>query len=244
MTPLPEDVLAATRAHAEAAYPRECCGVVIVRNGKAIYRPCANQAAHPELEFVIAPADFAAAEDEGEIIRIVHSHPNLAPEPSAGDLVACELGGVPWLIVNWPTGRMVEFEPSGYQAPLVGRPFHHGVLDCYSLIRDHFRRELEIDLPDFPRRPQWWLGGDDLYADNFASAGFVEVALAPLQPHDVLLMQVGSPVINHGAVYLGDDVILQHCAGRLSSRDVYGGGWRRATRKVARHRSLLGASSC
>ena len=244
MTPLADEVLAAIRAHAAETYPHECCGLVVVRQGRAVYHPCANVSAHPVQEFVIAPEDYASAEDECEIVRIVHSHVHLPPEPSAGDLVACEASGLPWLIVSWPTGRMHEFEPSGYEAPLVGRPFHHGVLDCYSLIRDHFRRELEIDLPDFPRRPQWWLGGDNLYADNFAAAGFIEVEPAPLHRHDVLLMQVGSPVINHGAVYLGDDVILQHCAGRLSSRDVYGGGWRRATRKVVRHRSLLGASSC
>ena len=52
-------------------------------------------------------------------------------------------------------------------------------------------------------------------------------------------MQVGSPVINHAAIYIGDGMIIQHCAGRLSSRDVYGGGWRRATRKALRHKSLI-----
>jgi proteasome lid subunit RPN8/RPN11 len=239
MTPMPESILAAIRAHAQAQAPRECCGVVIVRQGKLRYLPCANLAASPEEHFVLSPADFARAEDQGEIVRIVHSHPYTAPEPSQADRVGCEASGLPWLIVNWPIGTVHEFAPSGYVAPLIGRSFHHGVLDCYSLIRDYYRQTLHIDLPDFHRDVQWWLRGGDLYREGFPQAGFVEVPFDTLAEHDVLLMQIGSPVINHAAVHLGDNLIVQHCAGRLSSRDVFGGAWRRATRKVIRHKDLL-----
>ena len=121
----------------------------------------------------------------------------------------------------------------------MGRSFHHGVLDCYSLARDYYRREVGIEIPDMAREASWWLKGQNLYVENFAAFGFVEIEPKDLRRHDALLMQVGSPVINHAAVYIGDNMILQHCAGRLSSRDVYGGGWHRATRKALRHRSLL-----
>ena len=236
---LPGHVLSAIRAHAEEQFPKECCGVVIVRKGKAVYVPCPNVAQTPDAQFVISGEDYAAAEDQGEVIRIVHSHPNMSPQPSEADKVGCEASGVPWLIVNWPTGRIVEFAPSGFEAPLVGRHFHHGVLDCYSLVRDYYRREAGLVLPDFERESQWWLKGQNLYVENFASVGFTEIDPTQLRAHDGLLMQVGSPVINHAAVYIGDGLILQHCAGRLSSRDVYGGGWQRATRIVLRHRTLM-----
>jgi proteasome lid subunit RPN8/RPN11 len=233
------DVLKRIREHAESEYPKECCGLVIICKGRQVYVPCKNQATTEEAHFVICPEDFAQAEDMGEVIRIVHSHPNLAALPSEADKVGCEHSGVPWLIVNWPNGAVFEFSPSGYHAPLVGRHFHHGVLDCYSLIRDYYAQKLALFLPDFERQAQWWLKGENLYLDNFSLAGFVEMDLESLQPHDVLLMQVGSPVINHAAIYIGNGVILQHCAGRLSSRDVYGGGWRRATRKLIRHQHLI-----
>ena len=45
MTPMPESILTAIRAHAQAQAPRECCGVVIVRQGKLRYIACANLAA-------------------------------------------------------------------------------------------------------------------------------------------------------------------------------------------------------
>ncbi len=237
MNRTPENVLAQIREHARDEYPRECCGLVIVERGKPMYVRCRNDSAGNG-HFTLAPEDFAAAEDRGEIIRVVHSHPDIAPEPSEADLVGCEQSGVPWLIVNWPTGAVHEFEPSGYAAPLVGRNFAHGVLDCYSLIRDYYRQVLGIELPDFARQEQWWLKGDNLYVEGFPQAGFVEVDATLPREHDVLLMQIGSPVINHAAVFVGDNQILQHCAGRLSSRDVFGGGWRRAVRKIVRHHSL------
>ena len=239
MTPLTEEILDAIRAHAQRDFPKEACGVVIIRRGKQVYVPCANLAPSPAEHFLISPDDYAKAEDEGEVIRIVHSHPNIAPVPSEADKVGCEGSGLPWLIVNWPTAKIFEFEPSGFEAPLVGRSFHHGVLDCYSLVRDYFAREASIDIPDMARDPNWWLKGQDLYTENFEAFGFAEIDPAHLRRHDALLMQVGSPVINHAAVYIGDGMIMQHCAGRLSSRDVYGGGWRRATRKALRHKSLI-----
>lgn len=236
MTPLPPRIIEAIREHAKAEYPRECCGLVIVERGKPVYVACTNMAETPAAHFALSPLDYAQAENRGEILRIVHSHPDIHPAPSEADKVSCELSGVPWLIVNWPTGQIVEFEPSGYQAPLIGRTFAHAVLDCYSLIRDYYRQELGIELMDFKRREEWWLKGDNLYLQGFGEAGFIEAD--PMREHDVLLMQIGSPVINHAAIYIGNNQILQHCAGRLSSRDVYGGGWRRATIKIVRHRTL------
>ncbi|OYV33701.1 MAG: peptidase P60 [Thiomonas sp. 20-64-5] len=229
-------VIDAIREHAKTEYPRECCGLVVVERGKPVYVPCTNMADTPAAHFAISPAEYDAAEQRGAILKVVHSHPDISPQPSEADRVSCELSGLPWLIVNWPTGQIVEFEPSGYKAPLIGRTFSHAVLDCYSLIRDYYRETLAIDLIDFQRREEWWLKGDNLYLDGFGKAGFVEVQ--DMAEHDVLLMQIGSPVINHAAVYIGNNQILQHCAGRLSSRDVYGGGWRRATIKIVRHTSL------
>lgn len=224
--------------HAAQAYPRECCGVVIVERGKSVYVPCRNVAESNE-HFVIHPDDYCAAEDRGEVVKIVHSHPNAAPSPSQADRVGCELSGVPWLIINWPTGAIHEFSPSGYQAPLVGREFSHGVLDCYTLVRDYFLRELNIALPDFDRDDSWWAKGQNLYLDGFKEAGFVQVPKDSLKPHDGLLMQVAAPVPNHAAIWLGNGLMLHHMMKRLSSRDVYGGWYRKIHTHTLRHRSLM-----
>ena len=236
MIELSAPLLAEIRAHAELDYPRESCGLVVVRKGRKRYMPVRNVAERNE-HFVMHPQDQADAEDAGEVLLVVHSHPNLPPVPSQADLVGCEASGLPWLIVNWPTGTTHQFAPSGYVAPLYGRQFSHGVLDCYAFIQDYYRQELGIELPDFERPDEWWLKGQDLYQDGFAAAGFERVT-GPMQAHDVLLMRVASPVPNHGAVFLGGARIGHHQMGRLSSRDVFGGWYEKVTVATLRHRSL------
>lgn len=220
--------------HAAIEYPRECCGVLIIQKGRQAYKPCRNLAVGTD-QFAIDPEDYALAEELGEVVAIIHSHPNTSPEPSQADRVACEASGLPWFILAYPIGTWSELYPDGYKAPLVGRQWAHGVLDCYSIIRDWFAFERGILLPDFERHDEWWLLGQNLYEENFNKAGFVEIKGDNLRTGDVILMQIGSPVSNHGALYLGDGLILHHVQNRLSTRDVYGGYWLKNTTKYLRY---------
>ena len=236
-----EDLIPDVRKHAEQEAPRECCGLAVVVKGRLRYWPCQNITTEKE-QFEIAPEDFAAAEEAGEIVGVCHSHVFVSPEPSEADKVMCERTGLPWLIVNHPVGTHTITKPEGYVAPLVGRQYTHGVLDCYQIVVDYYKREHNIELPYFHRTDSWWQKGGNLYMEGFGKAGFVLVGDGThedIRPNDVLLMQIASPVPNHAAIYLGDNLILQHVAGRLSSRDVYGGYWRKHTTHVIRHRSLL-----
>lgn len=220
--------------HAREEFPREACGLLIVWQGKERYKRCRNLAVGTD-QFVMHPQDYAAAELTGDIIAVIHSHPNLSPEPSQADRVACNATGLPWHIVSVPSQQWAYMEPDGYQAPLIGREWSHGVLDCYAIIRDWFQLERGITLPDFSRHDEWWLRGEDLYMENFGSAGFTEVTQDKLQPGDVILMRIFSPVPNHGAVYLGDNQIIHHVQNRLSCREPYGIFWRNRSTHFLRH---------
>ena len=232
MIALSKKILSEIADHASRDYPRESCGLVIIVRGKHKYIPCRNTAASNQ-HFIIHPEDQQNAEDQGEIAMVVHSHPNIPPVPSQADLVWCERTGLPWLIINWPTGQTYQFEPTGFVLPLTGRVYVHGAIDCYQLIADYYQRELSIELPDPDRSGQWWLNGKNLYLDNYKDAGF-HLVDSPKR-HDVILMRVASPVPNHGAVCLGDGTILHHQMNRLSSKDVYGGWFRKCTTHILRH---------
>lgn len=215
-------------AHATEQAPKECCGLVVISNGKQKYIPCKNLGVGTD-NFVLDPIDYDKADTAGEIVAVIHSHPNMSAKPSQADLVACEASGLPWFILGYPSMVWEYLEPNGYVAPLVGRQWTHGILDCYSIIKDWYMQEQCIELPDFERFDEWWLKGQNLYLDNILKVGFKPINQDQLQKGDVILMAIGSSVPNHGALYLGDGIILHHIQNRLSTREVFGGYWLKNT---------------
>ncbi|NOE09470.1 C40 family peptidase [Vibrio cholerae] len=237
--------------HAQTAYPQECCGLLIQVGGERLYMACRNSATQPEQDFVIHPEDLAMFESMGEIVGICHSHPNASSKPSERDIynanaLKAEYPNADWHIASWPEGDIHSFTPSGEAYPLIGRPFIYGVMDCYAIVRD-FYEKLNIALPKNESEDLWWEGDQELYLDNFESAGFYklcsgapdEIANTQLEVGDVILMQILSDRVNHAALYIGDGIILQHLYGKLSQRDVFGGYWLRCTRLVIRHNQLI-----
>lgn len=223
--------------HAKEQGNREACALLIIYKGRERLIICRNVAPY-DYDFIINPDDYVKAETLGEIVGVVHSHVNSPPLPSESDSVACYKTGLKWYIVSMMSSEWFELYPKEYKAPLVGRTWAHGVLDCYSLVVDYYKEVLNIEIPDFKRQYEWWHKGENLFLDNFKKAGFYEVSIEYIQANDGLLMQIESPVINHGAVYLGGGMFLHHLHNRLSSRDLFNGFWKNNTIKVVRHKGV------
>lgn len=227
-------------AHAEASYPNEACGFVVAVGNKSVVVSCKNIDELPHELFTISDIDYAAASALGEVIGIWHSHVNESPDPTMGDRQMIEATGLPWHIVSWPGRGYAYAEPCGFEAPYEGRPFVHGILDCYSLIRDWYRREHGLVLTDYPRAVEWWNKGEDLYLQNFEREGFRRLIDAEFRPGDALLMRIGdTQTSNHGAIYLGRGEILHHVTNRLSCRDVLNGYYQRGITHHLRHETML-----
>ncbi|MDR8400119.1 C40 family peptidase [Paraburkholderia sp. USG1] len=244
-----ERIRAAIADHALAEHPREACGLVVVQDGHETYVRCRNVASTPSEHFVMSAEDYARAEDLGEIVAVVHSHPGAPARPSAADVAMCEQSGVArWAIVSLGVQAdgsigiddWCEFGPTGFIAPLLGRQFVHGVHDCYDLVRSYYQLERGVTLPDFDRPDGWWADGvSNLFLDNVQRAGFEDMGqTADLKVGDVLLMQIRSKngVPNHSGIYLGDNVLLHHMYGQLSGRTVWGGMWAHGLRNVLRYK--------
>ena len=223
--------------HAKKEYPRESCGVLIIFKGRLSYEKCLNIAETPDEHFVIDPKDYLKAEQKGSIVGIVHSHPVTEARLSPADKVACERSNLPWYVVNPQSEEWGEEKPSGFQLPYIGREFVHGVVDCYSLWKDWYKRELKIDMNEYQRRDQWWEKGQNLYLDNYKNEGMREIPLSEIDYGDIILIHLRSLVPNHAAIYIGNSLILHHVQGRLSSRDIYGGYYQKNTAKILRHES-------
>lgn len=92
-------------AHAEAAGPHECCGLLF-GCGDTIHRaaPAPNVSDVPERAFEIDPSVLIAAERAmrrggDAIIGHYHSHPNGRAEPSPCDAAAAAFDGRLWLVI-------------------------------------------------------------------------------------------------------------------------------------------------
>jgi proteasome lid subunit RPN8/RPN11 len=117
-------------AHARAESPRECCGLLLGRDGEvAEVRRARNVASSPVTRFVIDPKDHIDARRDGrarglEILGFYHSHPHGAAVPSATDLAEAAYPGCVYAIIGLgadvPEVRVFELANGNFhERPLV-----------------------------------------------------------------------------------------------------------------------------
>ena len=90
---LQPEVNAAIRAHGRKAFPHECCGAMLGRDGvvnEAFALPNTTEEG-PRRRFLVRPDDYRAAEQRAretglELLGFYHSHPDHPARPSQYDL--------------------------------------------------------------------------------------------------------------------------------------------------------------
>lgn len=224
---LTKQTAAAILAHAAAARPQEACGLIVQAGRKQAYRPCTNAAGQPEVSFEIGADDWLAAEAEGGVLAVVHSHPQGEPFLSGADRQMQTVHGLPWVLCV--SGRLKVFYPVPH---LRGRVFEYGRADCYSLITDAYHLA-GIQLPEVRRGDIDADAEAGLFERLAPGAGFVKVW--GMHPGDVLITSHGGHA-GHAALYLGRGEMLHHAYGQLSRREPYGSFWQRHTHSIWRHR--------
>lgn len=219
------------RAHALEAFPHECLGYV---DAGGAYRRLENVAAEPERMGLTVPGVVPALMASGDLRALCHSHPAGPDAPTETDMRSQLETMIPFVLCA--TNGQATTEPFAWgdqlidNLPLVGRPFRHGVTDCYGLIRAWWRRERGVVLPEYPRNWEWWQpqtgGSKDLYGRYFADAGFYPIDPADVRPGDCWLAAIRSEVPNHAGVVLDAGLCLHHASGgaaydptRLSKRE-------------------------
>ena len=208
--------------HAQREDPKESCGLLLNVQGKERYYPCRNLSMTAFQCFIIDPEDYIRADNTGDIIAVIHSHPVTPPVPSQSDKVACEQSGLVWHIVNPKTESWGYLKPTGYKAPILGREWAWGVTDCYTLVRDWYKEKLNIDLIDWQRPTTL----EDFNKDPMFEKCAEETGFRELKPDeklidgDLLFMSIFSNNLNHVAIFIDGDV-LHHLADRLSCIEPY-----------------------
>jgi len=248
--------------HAKEGYPNEVCGVVVLNGKTEHYVRCVNLSTDPTQEFKMCPDSYADAEDLGEVVGIVHSHPDATSRPSAYDtavmqkhrevqlIVDPDSKAIPWHIVSWPEGDYRQVVAQD-EVSLLGRPFVHGYWDCWATCEAYYNKYHGLTFPKYEREDKWWEIKETVshYEEYYEAAGFYLVD-TPIKG-DLIIMECGRTYHpNHAGVYLGDvsefegrslfgkTLMLHHMYGKESDVIVYGGQWQQRTRMILRHQEI------
>lgn len=230
--------------HMIAQGDNECCGLITLSKGEYEYHPVENVHPKPEESFRFDKQTNADVSRKKSIVAYCHSHPHGPQVPSQHDTEAQARIGKPAVIVarNPATGviDLFSFGDHLLEAPLDQRDFRYNVFDCLSALRSWVWQNEGRYMPPAFSEDGWWLVGKDsfaelpnnlnLYDKNFARYGYREFTVDLDNPAskyapkigDVLMMQLGAPVVNHVAVYVGNNLIYHHRQGKRSGKTPIG----------------------
>ena len=224
--------------YAKEKAPEEACGLLAIIKGKETFWPCKNLANGKFEFFILDPDDWAECEDTGEVLGVIHSHPVGAATPSDTDRAACEHLGVPYFIYSIEHDHWELLEPSGWKAPsLIGRKFIWGKYDCWSIVTDWFQENKNINIKywkrpkkikDFINNPEFEFALPKLNFIKQSNNKDIKIG-------DVLLFQSITGNLDHVAVYIGDNMILNHNIRALSCRELFDLRYQQALRGVYRY---------
>jgi proteasome lid subunit RPN8/RPN11 len=203
------------REHTLNCYPQEMCGFLTEDD----FIPVKNTAEEPEKSFRIDTIDYARW--FGKAIAVVHSHTRPLKKqelfdlrtPSYADYVNQKKTGLPWLIVGCESLTVtdpVQF-PRIPDSNYIGRPFQWFISDCYNLVQDFYRFELDIILRDslVDKDYQDIRHMNDIFSDYFEDYGFKEIPFEELTDGNLVLLDHGGFTCNHLGIYWKGQVIHQ-----------------------------------
>ena len=111
---IPAEIRRELEAHAADDAPNEACGLVVLREGRAVrYERGRNAAGSPyRFQLEIDPQVWFL-EDEGYELAVFHSHPTDSARPSRTDVANIGLWeGRPYLVLSRATGELAAFRIS------------------------------------------------------------------------------------------------------------------------------------
>ncbi len=204
----------AMTSHAIAEWPQESVGVLRRESDCLEYERLENRSRTPELTWEALPEELI------DSLAIVHSHPSGSEWPSRSDLECQAAAGLPFAVVPVvetncnPALRVLSpFWWPDTERPYLGRPYRHGVTDCYTLVRDWYQRERGLSLP--PVAYGWgWHESDpglNLYSVWSRREGWTEVEPSVAMPGDLVMLSMSDAgVADHAGVLLEDGLLLHH----------------------------------
>jgi NlpC/P60 family len=124
---------------------------------------------------------------------------------------------------------------------LIGRQYNFRTANCFHIVRDFYKDNFDLDIPNFACPPSWAREGNPMASNLYDKAGFrvVDVSIRELRPADLLLIGLGSPYPNHLLIMLGPNKVLHHAHQQISTVDTLKTDYRGSLLAVLRHPAIV-----
>lgn len=201
----------------------EICGLIL-KDGSVFQ--CKNISNNKGVHYLIDPREIQSVQDN--IYCTYHSHPYTTSIPSKEDELIAKKIGLSGLIFSLKDYSFCFYSPDNSPIPLLGRPFILGTLDCIELVRDYYKLNLNIEIPnkdfydlrllsffEMPLSKYNTEENEGIMKDYFVSIGFSEVN--NLMINDVLLFKEKNIIpACHAMIYIGNGQFIEQSSFSVS----------------------------
>lgn len=242
-----EEIKESIKKHALEEFPNECCGLIINNDNNIKALRCKNISDYPTEHFIINPKDYLRAESIGKIIAYYHSHSNNNPDFSKADIIVSENSKIPAILFT--NNELKTYNPKNIKTPYEGRPFQPYFFDCFSLVKDYYSRELNINLTELKCQEREEISkwpnvsynnsSNFTLKNHFLSNNFIEIK-GKYKKHDILLCRpLGIKCASHCIIYLGNNMVLHQLLNSISKKELLLEYWKNRIVNIMRHNTLI-----
>jgi len=194
----------------------ECCGLIVIKEFRhylPVFEviPFKNLARFSMNRFEMDCNKFLLINNTRKIYAIYHSHVlddteiQKCEDFSACDINMSESWKIPLILYSTKKGVFNWYKPFSLEFPYKDRSFLLGVRDCFSLARDYYHKELNVNIPDVYRNI------NKSTEEIIGKTGFEQIDIKDLKENDIILLKEKSIYYDYTiTIYLGGDRILGH----------------------------------
>jgi proteasome lid subunit RPN8/RPN11 len=217
------------KAAAQKSFPEEMCGVLVLIGDVVNFYQCKNISSNPTKHFELSCLDYVRCSALGKIVGLAHSQ--RSPTASLLDLVNYENHKLPSYIYSFDSNDIFEVTPGHIKYnKYLGRAFEIGKKDCFNLITDFYKHELDIIISDYPRNDGWYEDNPNIIQDNYLKEGFIKKSLEDIINFDILEFHR-----YHFGIYLEGDLVLEHKRNKFSTIEKFDNSMKRRITNVYRY---------
>jgi len=210
----------------------ESCGLLIKKNQEYKFIRCNNTSEDKKNNFSISPIDYIKAKSFGDIAYCCHSHLKNGSF-SNQDVTNSFNNKINYLLYNIKEDKFYFFDIEKYEKyrKYLNLDFKLGKNDCSNLIYNFYKNELNIEAPIKPifntesyielKNNNLHIWDKKIYNKNYQLFDSIDFkSFDNLNEYDILVFNDKNKNPTHGAIYLGQNLILHQmyeCPSRIES---------------------------